>query len=130
MRYPAIFITVALLCLLVGESFGVWISQDMGAREQLHPAHAHLNLVGWVTLTLYGLVHRAFPALATAKLAAAQCILAILGAILMPPGILIAITSGEQSVTLAIVGSLCVLLGTVLFTIMFIGKVAMAKQAP
>ncbi|MFZ2028688.1 MAG: hypothetical protein WAU68_00135 [Vitreimonas sp.] len=129
MRYPAIFVTVGLLCLLVGEGFGIWISQDMGAREQLHPAHAHLNLAGWVTLALYGLIHRAFPALAAAKLAPLQCILAILGAILMPPGILMAITSGEQNVTLAIVGSLGVLLGTLLFAIMFIGKVMIAKDA-
>jgi hypothetical protein len=129
MRYPSIFIVAGLLCLLVGECFGIWISQDMGAREPLHPAHAHLNLAGWVTLALYGLIHRAFPALTTAKLAAVQCILAILGAVLLAPGILIAITSGEQNVTLAIVGSLGVLLGTLLFAIMFVGKVAMAKAA-
>lgn len=128
MRYPAIFITVALLCLLVGEVFGIWMSQSP-ERFPLHPAHAHLNLAGWVTLALYGLAHRAFPVLGGTKLAPLQCVLAILGAILMPPGILIAITSGESNVTLAIVGSLGVLLGTLLFAIMFVGKVAMAKEA-
>jgi hypothetical protein len=127
MRYATIFIVAGLLCLLVGECFGIWMSQSAD-RFPLHPAHAHLNLAGWVTLALYGLTHRAFPALATAKLAAVQCILAILGAVLMPPGVLIAITSGEQNVTLAIVGSIGVLLGTLLFAIMFIGKVAMAKS--
>lgn len=128
MRYPAIFITVALLCLLCGESFGIWMSQDPD-RFSLAPAHAHLNLTGWVTLSLYGLMHRAFPQLASAKLAAIQCILAILGALIMGPGILIAITSGEQNVMYAIIGSMGVLLGTLLFAIMFIGKVAMAKEA-
>jgi hypothetical protein len=128
MRYPSIFITAGLLCLLAGEGFGIWMSQSP-ERFPLNPAHAHLNLAGWVTLALYGLIHRAFPALATAKLAAVQCIVAILGAVLMAPGILIAITSGEQNVALAIVGSLGVLLGTLLFAIMFVGKVAMAKAA-
>lgn len=127
MRYPSIFIAAGLLCLLVGEVFGIWISQSP-ERFPLHPAHAHLNLAGWVTLALYGLIHRAFPALGKAKLAGAQCVLAILGAVLMAPGILIAITSGEGNVTLAIIGSLGVLLGTLLFAIMFIGKVAMAKE--
>jgi hypothetical protein len=128
MRYPSIFITIALLCLLVGECFGIWMSQD-SERFSLHPAHAHLNLAGFVTLTLYGLIHRAYPQLASAKLAPVQCLLAIAGAIIMPPGILIAITSGEQNPMWAIIGSLGVLLGTLLFAIMFIGKVTLAKEA-
>ena len=128
MRYPAIFITVALLCLLVGETFGMWISQSP-ERFPLHPAHAHLNLAGWVTLCLYGLVHRAYPQLAAAKLAPLQCLFAILGGVLMPPGILLAITSGEQNLGLVIAGSIGVMLGTLLFAIMFIGKAAMAKEA-
>jgi len=128
MRYPAIFITVALLCLLVGEGFGMWISQSP-ERFPLHPAHAHLNLVGWVTLTLYGLIHHAYPALGKAKLAPIQCVLAILGAVVMAPGILLAITSGEQNLGPVIAGSISVMLGTLLFAIMFVGKVAMAKAA-
>lgn len=128
MRYPVIFIIAALLCLLVGEGFGIWMSQDT-ARFSLHPAHAHLNLAGFVTLTLYGLIHRAYPQLAAAKLAPVQCLLAILGPVIMAPGIIIAINSGDQNVTFAIIGSLGVLLGTLLFAIMFVGKVAMTKEA-
>ena len=126
MRYPSIFITVALLCLLVGEAFGMWISQS-AERFPLHPAHAHLNLAGWVTLALYGLIHHAYPALGKARLAGVQCVVAILGAVIMAPGILLAITSGEQNLGPVIVGSLGVMLGTLLFAIMFVGKVAMAK---
>ncbi|MBS0386019.1 MAG: hypothetical protein JSS00_11785 [Proteobacteria bacterium] len=127
MRYSTIFIVAGLLCLLVGEGFGIWMSQSPD-RFPLHPAHAHLNLAGWVTLALYGLIHHAFPNLGKARLAPIQCALAIFGAIVMPVGILIAITSGEQNVTWAIVGSLGVLLGTLLFAIMFTGKVAMSKE--
>ncbi len=128
MRYPATFITVALLCLLVGEAFGMWISQSP-ERFPLHPAHAHLNLAGWVTLCLYGLVHHAYPQLAATKLAAVQCLVSIFGAVVMPPGILLAITSGEQNMGPVIAGSIGVMLGTLLFAIMFVGKVAMAKTA-
>jgi hypothetical protein len=128
MRYPTIFIAVALLCLLVGEAFGIWISQSP-ERFPLHPAHAHLNLAGWVTLALYGLMHRAYPELAATRLAPLQCAAAVLGAVVMAPGILLAITSGEQNLGPVIVGSLGVMLGTLLFGVMFIGKVAMAKTA-
>jgi hypothetical protein len=34
--------------------------------------HAHLNLLGWVTLALFGLYYRAFPAAADTTLAKAQ----------------------------------------------------------
>jgi len=80
-------------------------------------------------LALYGLIHHAYPALGKARLAAVQCVVAILGAVIMPPGILLAITSGEQNLAPVIIGSLGVMLGTLLFAIMFIGKVAMAKAA-
>jgi hypothetical protein len=129
LRYASIFIGAGLLALLIGEGFGIWMSQNPD-RFSLHPAHAHLNLAGWVTLALYGLIHRAFPVLATAKLAPAQCALAIVGAYVMAPGILIAILSGEQNPTFAIIGALGVTLGTLLFAVMFVGMVMLPKSAP
>lgn len=127
MRYPMIFIAAGLICLLIGEGFGMWISQAP-ERFPLHPAHAHLNLAGWVTLALYGLIHRAYPELATAKLAPVQCLFAIIGPLVMAPGIFIAINSGEHDVMLAILGALGVIIGTVLFVVMFAGKVALARS--
>ncbi|MDO8295244.1 MAG: hypothetical protein Q7T19_02270 [Caulobacter sp.] len=51
-RVSTAFFTIAALCGLAGM---VWGSQ-MGASgdHSLHPAHAHLNLVGWVTLSIMG----------------------------------------------------------------------------
>jgi len=126
MRYPMIFITAALLCLLVGESFGIWMSQDQ-QRFVLAPAHAHLNLTGWVTLCLYGLVHNAFPVLAKTRLAIYQCVIAILGPVVMGPGILMVLQGGPE--TGAMIGSMLVSAGTLLFAIMFVGKVALAKAS-
>ena len=53
----------------------------------------------------------------------------ILGAALVMPGILIGITSGGQDDMLAIISALCIALATLLFAIMFVGKVALAKTA-
>jgi hypothetical protein len=46
------FFAVAPIYVLIGMSFGIF----MGATENftLAPAHAHLNLIGWVTMALYG----------------------------------------------------------------------------
>ena len=126
MRYSVVFIVAAVLWLLVGESFGILMSQDQ-QRFVLAPAHAHLNLTGWVTLCLYGLVHNAFPVLAKTRLAIYQCAIAILGPIVMAPGILMVLQGGPE--TGAMIGSLLVITGTLLFAIMFVGKVALAKAA-
>lgn len=61
---------------LVGMTMGI----VMGATQDftLAPAHAHLNLLGWVTMTLYGLYYRGVPT-RVGRLAWVQVIVAALG---------------------------------------------------
>jgi hypothetical protein len=61
---------LALLYLLIGVAIGI----GMGATEDftLRPVHAHVNLLGWTTLALAGLIYGVFPALAQSRLAAVQ----------------------------------------------------------
>jgi hypothetical protein len=127
MRYDLIFITTALLCLLVGETLGIHmgISQDF----TLVPAHVHLNLLGWVTLATFGLMHRAYPALGASRMALAQCVLAIVANIAMPVGLAFMLLGPTHDETLVKYASLAVILATLLFVIMFIRKVALAKAA-
>lgn len=124
-RYDVLFIAAALACLLMGESLGIW----MGVNEDftLSPAHAHLNLVGWATLAAYGLIHRAYPVLATSRLAAAQCVLAVIGALVLPFGIGYAILMHNP--IFAIVGSFAVLIATLLFATLFLQRAARAPAA-
>lgn len=118
MRYDLTFITAALACLLGGEALGIW----MGIAHDftLAPVHAHLNLLGWATLALYGLMHRAYPSLASSRLATAQCYLAIAASIVMPVGIAIAGLTGNPVV--AIVAALGVISATAMFALMFVRK--------
>lgn len=116
MRYDIILITTGVLCLLVGEGLGMWMG--MAADFTYAPAHAHLNLAGWVTLSLYGLAHRAYPALAKSRLALAQMVIAIISSIVFPAGIAYAIVSEKPMI--AIIASNGIMLGTLLFGIMFL----------
>ncbi|HYD89349.1 MAG TPA: hypothetical protein VEA80_17855 [Vitreimonas sp.] len=122
MRYDLIFITTALLCLLVGESLGIW----MGVAHDFTfaPVHAHLNLLGWVTLAAYGLMHRAYPALGASRLAGPQCALAVLSSVAMPSGIAYAMLT--QNPIVAIVAALGVFAATAAFMIMFVRKARLA----
>ena len=60
MKVDVWFLRAGALWLLVGLVMGIL----MGVSEKLqyHPVHAHINLVGWVIMALYGLTYRAWPA--------------------------------------------------------------------
>jgi len=61
------FLKIAVIYLVLGVIFGIW----MGITQQFQfaPAHAHLNLLGWASLALMGVIYRLFPAAARTKLA-------------------------------------------------------------
>lgn len=101
---------------LAGMALGIF----MGIRQDfvLAPAHAHLNLVGFVTLFLSALYYRVFPQAAASRLAPWQAAISAVGAILFPVGIACVLTGGHDRFELiVVVGSLTVFLGMVLFTI-------------
>jgi len=51
-RWPNAFFFAASLCILVGANWGLYMSitDDFSTA----PAHAHLNLLGWVSLSIMG----------------------------------------------------------------------------
>lgn len=61
------FLRIAVLYIIVGVALGIY----MGASGDhlMHPVHAHLNLLGWVAMSLFGLFYRVIPAAADTKLA-------------------------------------------------------------
>ena len=64
------FFRLAVCWLLAGVTLGLVMaaSHDHSA----FPAHAHINLLGWVTMSLFGGFYRLFPAAAASKLAKAH----------------------------------------------------------
>jgi hypothetical protein len=111
MRVHVVFIGLGLIFLVIGMGFGVWMG--MGHNFQYADVHAHWNLVGFVTSTLYGLIHRAYPRLATSPLTWPQCIAHVVGVVIFAPGIFLAI-SAHQEIG-AIVGAALILLAALMF---------------
>lgn len=79
-RVSSAFFTVAALCGLAGMVWGSY----MGTTHDhaLMPAHAHLNLLGWVTLSIMGGFY-ALPGARPGVLAWVNLVLSALGAIVM-----------------------------------------------
>lgn len=79
------------------------------------PAHAHLNLLGWVSLFLFGIYYRLHPSLETSMFAKAQVYVWIVGTIIMAIGVALVHTQHAIGDPIAGVGSIIVLLDVLLF---------------
>jgi hypothetical protein len=112
MRVHVVFIGLGLIFLVIGMAFGMWMG--MTNNLQYAAAHAHWNVVGFATSTLYGLTHRAYPKLAESKLTWVQCIIHVVGVLIFAPGIILAIATQEHLG--AIVGGVLILVAALMFT--------------
>jgi hypothetical protein len=72
---------LAVLFVIAGISMGIGmaVSQD----HSIMPAHAHLNLLGWVSLFLFGIYYERRPALDSSRLALIQVGLWSVGTVLL-----------------------------------------------
>lgn len=91
--------------------WGIQISSS--GDHKLSLAHAHLNLVGRVTLAMFGAYYHLVPAAAETMLAQIHLAVAVLGVIAIVPGIVLAIT--DQGEMLAVVGSILTMISMVIF---------------
>ncbi len=87
------------------------------ARSPPSPAHAHLNLLGFVALFLSGLYYRAVPAAAGSVLGVIHAWTAILGAVVFPIGIAAVQQGGAKFELLTAAGALIVFVGMAIFGI-------------
>lgn len=112
---------MAALCALGGMSLGI----HMGTAGDftLAPAHAHLNLLGWVTMALYGLWHRTGRR-ASGALAWTQASCGALGAALMSSGLGLMLANGHDPVfaPLIIAGALFAFTGMALFLLLVLAE--------
>ena len=92
--------------------FGMGVSQDFS----LAPAHAHMNLLGWVSFALYGAFYALIPQAAVGMLPRIHYILASVGTVVMVAGIAgIYLGHGATFEPLAIGGSIAVYGSFILF---------------
>ncbi len=103
----------AVLMAVAGMVWGIVmaISDDHSAM----PAHAHLNLLGWVSLFLFGLFYQLHPAIDRSRSAMIQVAIWIIGTIILTIGVGLVHTGHQSGDPIAAVGSLIVLAGMLLF---------------
>jgi hypothetical protein len=112
-RLDLYFLLLATISLLVGVCMG--IGMGIAHDFQFAPVHAHLNLLGWTSLALFGLAYRVYPALGASWIAGVHFTLACLGAVLFPLGIALSIM--DVTIAVAIVASFVWLAGVAMFLV-------------
>ena len=115
MRVSSFAFVAAALMALTGMGLGMYmaIAEDF----TLAPAHAHLNLLGWVTVALYGLYHRGV-ARACNRLAWIQTGAGALGAPTMAGGLGVYLAAGSGAlVPVIFLGALLSITAMALFIV-------------
>jgi hypothetical protein len=124
LRIDTYFLLLAVASLIFGSCLGIY----MGINEdfQLAPVHAHLNLVGWASLALFGVIYRLYPELIRSRFTRFHVWLAMPSAPLLPAGLYLA--QFHQSPLLAIVASLLWLAGVLVFFVI-VAELAFSRSS-
>ncbi|MCB1426231.1 MAG: hypothetical protein R3D65_15270 [Zhengella sp.] len=106
-----LFVATAALFVTIGMVWGIQMSAS--GNHMLSGAHAHLNLIGWVTMGLFGFYYHLVPAAAARPLAKVHYGVATLGVLTIVPGIVMVLR--QQGETLAAIGSVLTILSMLIF---------------
>lgn len=117
-RISDYFFRISVLAGLVGMLMGM----TMGITQNfaVAPAHAHLNLLGWASMAIYGLFYRAFPSASLGLLPKLHFFLAVPALLVMIPGLCLINLGYETGEPFTVAGSLAMIAGFAVFCIVAI----------
>ncbi|WP_169568271.1 hypothetical protein [Sneathiella limimaris] len=106
-----LFLGTASIYVVLGMIWGIQMSAS--GDHMLAPAHAHLNLIGWVGMAIYGFYYHLVPTAGEKLLAKIHFGVATLGVIILTPGIALALDGTTESPAKA--GSVLTLISGLIF---------------
>jgi hypothetical protein len=113
MKASSVSFPAAVLMAVAGIIWGIVmaVSRDHSAM----PAHAHLNLLGWVSLFLFGVFYHLHSAVDRSRAALVQVIAWIIGTTILTFGVGLLHTGHDIGTPFAAAGSFTVLISMLLF---------------
>lgn len=125
-KLAALHLRLGAIYALFGMALGIHMAASTDFT--LAPVHAHLNLLGWVSVMIYGLVYMVFKDRPVTKLMKLHAVLAHAGLWAITAGLFVFLL-GRGSDVLAIIGSLLTILSMVVFVVILFGLTREPKQA-
>jgi hypothetical protein len=126
-RLSLAFFSAGAVCGLIGMGWGSF----MGAHEDftLAPAHAHLNLLGWVALSLMGTFYALAGARAPLRLGWINFALSGLGVVVTIPALAKMLSGDKTVIPILMGGEGLVILGMLVFLAAILSLWAKPKAA-
>ncbi len=127
-RLPTVFFATGAIFALLGMLWGIQMSASHD--HTLSPAHGHLNLIGFVAMSVFGTYYALSPLAGSSRLAMVHYGLMVATVLVLIPGIVLAIT--DQGETVAKIGSVLAVLSMALFAFVVLryGVESLAKGGP
>ena len=113
MKASVLSFRAAVVMVVVGMAWG--IAMAISEDHSTFPAHAHLNLLGWVSLFLFGIYYHLHPAVDRSRLALAQVSIWIVTTAVFVAGIGLIHSGHKMGIPMAGIGSLIELADMLLF---------------
>lgn len=113
MKASSLSFQAAVLFVLVGMVWGIQMA--ISGDHSAFPAHAHINLLGWVSLFLFGIFYHLHPSLDGSRAALVQVWIWIVGTAVLGVGVGLVHTGHPDAEPVAAVGSFTVLFAMLVF---------------
>ncbi len=113
MRASSLCFLAAVLLAIIGMGWGMHMA--MTDDHTAMPAHAHLNLLGWVSLFLFGIFYHLHPQTDRSRVALAQAGVWIVATVVQAAGVALVLQGNPVGEPMAAVSSLVALADMLLF---------------
>ncbi len=119
---------LAVLFVIVGIAMGIGMAASQ--NHAIMPAHAHLNLLGWVSLFLFGIYYERRPGLDASRLALIQVSLWSVGTVVLTVAVAAIHLGYTAADPIAAIASLVVFAAMLLFAYFVFRPVPSAAPGP
>ena len=106
---------LAVLFIIAGMAMGIGMA--ISHNHAIMPAHAHLNLLGWVSLFLFGIYYKFYPNLDASRIALVQVVVWSVGTVVLTVGVAAIHLGYAAAEPIAAVASLVLLAAALLFAV-------------
>lgn len=126
-RIANLYFRTAIVFLILGISIGLHMS--ISGNHAATGAHAHANLLGWVTMAIFGGYHALNPQKAARRLAAIQYGVYTFGVAVLIPSLYLMLSGNAAMEPIVAVSSLIAFAGVLLFAVIIFAREEPATAA-
>lgn len=127
-RIAELFFRTAIIFLIAGIAIGLHMS--ISGVHNVTGAHAHINLLGWVTSAIFGGYYALNPGKAEGRLPLIHFGVYTLGVVVMTVGLYFLLLGNAAMEPLVAAGSLVTFLGVIVFAVAVFGPGRAGKAVP